>query len=107
MKILLDNLKQYDVIDKLIIHSLDQALYRASVIINNEEYAVWENGKKTLLRKNLTQMRESFSEMPIKNTVLRHTSAYDEMIGLPKTENDTNVLEISLGNNVYTQPKRS
>ncbi|MCF2908500.1 DUF6482 family protein [Pseudoalteromonas sp. DL2-H2.2] len=91
-------------IDKLIINSLDQALYQAIVIINGAEHIVWKDEKTTLLTRNLTEMREHFEQFDINEIVLRHESAYDEMIGSEPKKN-SNRLEIPLGKNPYALPK--
>lgn len=69
MKIFYSDLASHK-IQKLIIHSLEQALYQAIVVIDGEEQIVWENQKKTILTRNLTQMRERFENLPIPEMVL-------------------------------------
>ncbi|WP_125721616.1 DUF6482 family protein [Pseudoalteromonas rubra] len=91
-------------IDKLIINSLDQALYQAIVLINGAEHTVWKGEKTTLLTRNLTEMRELFEQFDINEIVLRHESAYDEMIGSAPKKN-SNRLEVPLGKNPYALPK--
>ncbi|QPB84287.1 hypothetical protein CWC22_015370 [Pseudoalteromonas rubra] len=91
-------------IDKLVINSLDQALYQAIVIINGEEHIVWQNEKTTLLTRNLTEMREYFEQFDIHEIALRHESAYDEMIGSEPKKN-SNRLEVPLGKSPYALPK--
>ena len=87
-------------IEKLIINSLEQALYQAIVIVDGEEQVVWQSDQKTLLTRNLTKMREYFEHMDINEIVLRHESAYDEMVGqAPK--DSSNRLEVKLGSNPY------
>ena len=103
MKLLYKDLSSKS-IEKLIINSLEQALYQAIVIIDGEEKVVWQSKEKTLLTRNLTKMREYFEHMEIKEIVLRHESPYDEMIGqAPK--NSSNRLEVKLGSNPYAIPK--
>ena len=87
-------------IEKLIINSLEQALYQAVVVVDGEEQVVWQTDQKTLLTRNLTKMREYFEHMDINEIVLRHESAYDEMVGqAPK--DSSNRLEVKLGKNPY------
>ncbi|KAF7787945.1 hypothetical protein PRUB_a2479 [Pseudoalteromonas rubra] len=74
------------------------------VIINGAEHIVWKNEKTTLLTRNLTEMREHFEHFDIPEIVLRHESAYDEMIGSEPKKN-SNRLEVPLGKNPYALPK--
>ncbi|KNC68408.1 DUF6482 family protein [Pseudoalteromonas ardens] len=91
-------------IDKLVISSLDLALYQAIVIIKGTEHIVWKNEKTTLLTRNLTEMREYFEQFDINEITLRQESAYDEMIGSEPKKN-SNRLEVPLGKSPYALPK--
>lgn len=88
-------------IEKLIINSLEQALYQAIVVIDGQEHVVWQSEQKTLITRNLTKMREYFEKMKISDVVLRHESAYDEMVGQP-AKHGNNRLEVPLGKNPYS-----
>ncbi len=87
-------------IDKLIINSLEQALYQAIVVIDGDEHVVWQSEDKTLTTRNLTKMREHFEKLDVAEIVLRHESAYDEMVG-QRTKNGNNRLEVPLRKNPY------
>ncbi|MAG76269.1 MAG: hypothetical protein CL811_05860 [Colwelliaceae bacterium] len=87
-------------IEKLIINSLEQALYQAIVVIDGDEHVVWQSEEKTLTTRNLTKMREHFEKLDVVEIVLRHESAYDEMVGQP-TKNGNNRLEVPLRKNPY------
>lgn len=102
-KILFKNLAKYH-IDKLIICSIEQALYQAIVTIDDEEYLVWADEERCFRTRNLMKMRESFKHLAIAESVLRHESAYDEMIGLEDGETK-NRLEVPLGKDPYSIPK--
>ncbi len=102
MKYLFSEL-EFHKIEKLVICSLELALYQAFVVIDGEEHAVWENTKKILRTRNLIQMREKFAPFKIDSTVLRHESPYDEMVGQPV--GDCNRMEVPLGANPYAVPK--
>ena len=102
MKVLLSEL-QSSKVQKLIINSLEQALYQAIVVIDGEEHIVWESRKKVLLRRNLMRLREIFETLDIPEITLRHDSAYDEMIGLPNG-GASNRLEVKLGRILYLTP---
>lgn len=103
MKLLLSDLKDKK-IDKLIINSLEQALYQALVMIEGVEQHVWLTNEKTLTTRNLTTMREHFENLNIKEIVLRHESPYDEMVGQPPKQTN-NRLEVPLNRNPYSIPK--
>ena len=102
MKYLFSEL-EFHSIDKLVIKSLELALYQAAVVIGGEEHLVWETPNRVLRTRNLVEMREKFQKLKIQHTVLRHESAYDEMIGQPK--GDDNRMEVPLGGNPYAVPK--
>lgn len=103
MKIYLTDLQEKKV-QKLIINSLEQALYQAIVVIDDTEHIVWEKEKVTLIRRNLTGLRQIFEPFNVPLTVLRHESIYDEMIGMDSNAIN-NRLEVPLGNNPYSEPK--
>ncbi len=95
MKVLYKNLPNYNV-SKLVINSLDCSLYQAVVVIDGIEHVVWENDKKSFLSRSLLKLRESFDHLQIGETVLRHESSYDEMIGQPR-KLQSNRMELDLG----------
>jgi hypothetical protein len=97
MKITLDKLAKYFYIDKLIYHSVDLSLYIVSVVIDNQEYYIVDQHGSYLKATNLIELQQQLSSIKSKETVLRHSSPYDEMIGGPeKTEN---ILEVPLADN--------
>lgn len=97
MAIELDKLLQYFYIDKLIYHSVDLSLYMVSVIIDEQEHYVTDKNGNFFKATNLTSLQKEFVTIEAKETVLRHTSPYDEMIGGP--EKDNNLLEVPLKDN--------
>ena len=99
MKLLFSQLSSFT-IQKLVINSLEQALYQAIVVIDGNEHVVWESDKKVLLKHNLTELRELFEKLDIPEIVLRHESPYDEMIGCPP-KTHSNRLEVKLAKNPY------
>ncbi len=82
-------------IDKLVINSLEQALYQAIVVIDNEERLVWDYSGKTLLTHSLTEMQNHFAKLDVAQTVIRHESPYDEMIGQGTIKD--NRIEVPIG----------
>ena len=102
MKVMLNHLTQY-AIDKLIIHSLEQALYQPAVEINGEEYVIWIDDHQLLQSRNLYQLREQLACIDV-DIVLSHESPYDEMVGQP-SKGQTNRMEVPLARMAPTQPK--
>lgn len=91
-------LSRYQQIPKLIVHSLDQSLYSASVQIDNVEFNVLQNNGKLLTARSILGIQKSCRKLNIGSQVLRHESPYDEMIGGPE-KTASNRLEVSLGDN--------
>jgi hypothetical protein len=79
----------------VIVHSLDQALYQVTVLIDGAERLLVDDSGRTLRSHSLERLREMLARLPVASLVLRQRSAYDEMIGQPPREGD-NVLEVSL-----------
>lgn len=87
-------------IEKIIICSLDQSLYQALLIIDNEEHLIWETKTKALKTRSLMTMQEAFEEFEVGELVLRQESAYDEMVGLG--EGGSNRMEIRISKKPYS-----
>jgi len=98
MSINLDKLEQYFVVDKLIYHSIDLSLYQVSAIIDGNEHYVTDRNSKLLRGVNLIELQKIMKLVKAKSSALRHTSAYDEMIGGPD-KNNSNMLEVPIQNN--------
>jgi hypothetical protein len=79
----------------MIVHSLEQALYQVTVMVDGSEALLTENDGSLFRRHSLNAVREALSGLRISRLRLRHTSAYDEMIGQPLRDN-SNALEVSL-----------
>ncbi len=98
MTIPLSKLEKYFVVEKLIFHSVDLSLYQASAIIDGKEQYITDD-KGVLLRSiNLVELQKRLREVAAKQTVLRQTSAYDEMIGGAEKP-ASNALEVPLTDN--------
>ena len=82
---------QFDVV----IHSLDQALYQATVVLEEGERLLLDDAQRPLRFHSLQAMREALIPLSIGKLTLRQRSAYDEMIGQPPREG-SNVMEVSL-----------
>lgn len=99
MKVLLNELHRYKLIEKAIIHSIDVALYQASLVIDGEEKYLADHEGKLLRYRNKLDFQALFKNLPIAAVVLRQQSAYDEMVGQPLRDGD-NILEVPLGNSI-------
>lgn len=95
-------LGKYQKLEKAIIESLDPALYRLLVLVEGEEVLVTEKNGTSLVKRNQNDLRELLAPFAIASLVLRHQSAYDEMIGQP-VRSESNRLEIPLGKNVMPE----
>ena len=98
MTIALSKLQKYFSAEKLIYHSVDLSLYQASAIIEGEEHYITDDKKSFLRSGNLVQLQKLLKGVSAEVTVLRHTSAYDEMIGGPE-KTSSNALEVPLADN--------
>jgi hypothetical protein len=98
LTIALSKLQKYFSIEKLIYHSVDLSLYQASAVIEGEEHYITGDKKSFLRSGNLVQLQKLLKGVPAEVTVLRHTSAYDEMIGGPE-KTSSNALEVPLADN--------
>ena len=98
MSIELSKLSKYFSIDKLIYHSVDLSLYQVSAMINGEEHYIIDRKKKFLRASNIIDLQKLLKDVKAKETVLRHTSAYDEMVGGPD-KTASNLLEVPLADN--------
>ncbi|GAA66348.1 DUF6482 family protein [Pseudoalteromonas sp. BSi20429] len=101
MGIKFSQLKKHEPLQKVIVHSLDMALYQVSVMINNVEYYVTEDSGEFLRALSPLHVQERFEKIAYAEMVLRQTSAYDEMCGQPD-KTSSNMLEVPYGkNNLY------
>lgn len=80
----------------VIVHSLDQALYQVTVLIDGAERLLVDGKGRPLRSHSLQRVREMLRRLPVASLVLRQQSAYDEMIGQPLREGE-NTLEVPLG----------
>lgn len=90
----LDTLLTTHHIDKVMIHSLESNLYQVSVLIQGQEHYITDNKGKIVHSHNKLELQALFDDIKVDEMVLSHVSAYDEMIGLPSTNNR---LEVPLG----------
>ncbi len=93
----LSKLEKFFSVEKLVFNSLDVALYNVSAVIEGEEHMITDERGDHLLSRNLLNLQKLLRHVKSQKQVLRHASAYDEMIGGPTKT--SNVLEVSLGDN--------
>ena len=98
MTISLSKLNKYFCVDKLIYHSVDLALYQVSALVEGEEHYVTDDKNVLLRSSNLISLQKLLQNVAAEAAVLRHTSAYDEMIGSPPKAG-SNALEVPLADN--------
>lgn len=98
MKMPLAKQKKYFVVDKLIYHSVDLSLYMVSAMVEGEEYYIADNSGNFLKSHKLIELQKALAKVKATETVLRHTSPYDEMVGGPD-KTGSNALEVPLGDN--------
>jgi hypothetical protein len=95
--LLLSDIGQFASIDKIIIDSLEQALYRVEVIVGDDVFYLLEKPGKNLTRRSVVAIQKLFIGCPVKEMFLRHSSPYDEMIGLGEGERNNELL-VPVGN---------
>ena len=98
MKMPLAKLKKYFVVDKLIYHSVDLSLYMVSAVVEGEEHYIADNRGNFLKSSKLIELQKMMAQIKATETVLRHTSPYDEMVG-GSDKTASNALEVPLGDN--------
>ena len=89
----LSTLEKFFSVDKLVFNSLDVALYNVSAIIESEEYMITDERGDHLTSRNLLNLQKLLRNVKSKKQVLRHTSAYDEMIGFAHSGQKTELRE--------------
>lgn len=101
MSMPLSKLEKFFYIDKLVIHSLDLALYQVSVLVDGEEHFVTDDKGKFLRAHSILELQKQYRNLKANKQILRQQSAYDEMVGQP-SRSGTNELEVLLkGNDLY------
>jgi hypothetical protein len=98
LSITLSKLQKYFSVEKLIYHSIDLSLYQVSAVVEGEEHYITDEKGKFLRSVNLIELQKLLKNLPTIKSVLRHTSAYDEMIGGPE-KISSNLLEVPLADN--------
>lgn len=99
MLITLPNLYSLSHIKTIAIYSLDASLYQASVELEGKEFYVADANGKLLRSFSILGLQKQFQDVNYDNMVLRHMSAYDEMVGQANKTSGQNFLEVPLKDN--------
>lgn len=83
-------------VERIIIDSVDLSLYLAYAVIAGEERVIAEDSGALLKTANLLAMKRRLREIVDCEFVLRHRSAYDEMVGHDYAAH-SNTMELPLG----------
>jgi len=95
--LLLSDIDHSTVINKVIVESLEQALYRVVIQIDDTQYYILEKPGKSLTRHSVVAVQECFKPFVVRQMYLQHSSPYDEMIGLAVNPTG-NTLLVPIGN---------
>lgn len=95
MKITMSEFAALDSAVDVTIHSLTPTLYQVTLTIRDGEPLLAYDDGRPYRAKNLQNVREMLSSMPVASITMRHESAYDEMVGQPARQ-ASNALEIGL-----------
>jgi len=90
-------LNTYKHLDRVIVESLEQALYRVTLEVDGQRYYLTEASGKNLTKRNKLEIIALFKSIAIDGLYLKHDSPYDEMIGLNEAVHDNELL-VPLGN---------
>ena len=79
-------------------------MYQASAIIDDKEEFITDDKGKLLRSHSVLSFQAMSEKYPIKHLVVRHASAYDEMVGQPVRQG-SNAIEVPFGRNQLGNPK--
>lgn len=88
----LQELKGYQHFDKVIVESLEQALYRVTMEVNEQRYFLVDQTGRSVSKRSKLEILELFKSIAIDKLYLKHTSPYDEMIGLQEGDHNNELL---------------
>lgn len=93
MKLRIADLASYTSLEKVIVHSVDQMLYIITIVIDGQEHLLYKNDGRPFRTGRMSEIHQALARANAEETVLRHDSPYDEMIGHPPKEG-ANTLEV-------------
>ncbi len=99
-------IKALSIIDRVVIHSLDQSLYQVSIEVDGEQHYLVDEKNKPVKSSNKLDLQAIFERLNVREMILRHESAYDEMVGQPIRE-QKNTLEVRLGGTTLSNKRDS
>lgn len=91
-------------LDRVIVESLEQALYRVTMELNGQRYFLVDDTGKNLTKRSKLEILVLFKSIAIDELYLKHDSPYDEMIGLQEGDHDNELL-VPLGNYYAHNPE--
>ena len=74
-----------------------------SIVTHDEERFVTDKKGNFIKSFNKLELQNLFSNIPVGKVVVRHKSAYSEMIGLKDQEED-DTMEVLIGGDEYANP---
>lgn len=91
----LSDLPLIEPLRKVTVHALAPMLYQITVSTDQGERLLYDDNRKPLKAINIEQIKAWLEPVAIDDFVLRHESAYDEMVGHP-VRGSANTLEVPL-----------
>ena len=91
------SLNNYKRLDRVIVESLEQALYRVTIEVDGQCYYLTDASGKSLTRRNKLEILVLFKSIVVDELYLKHSSPYDEMIGLQESDSNNELL-VPIGN---------
>lgn len=101
MLLAFSQLKHFQPIEKVVIHSIDLSLYQASIEVDGKNFYMTDDKGEMVRAFNIIDLQKKFRGIDYRTMVLRHESAYDEMIGQAEKSPGQNMLEVPLKDNDY------
>ncbi len=74
--------------------SVELGLYLVEVEVDDQTLRVTDDQGQALVFRSQLAAKQPFKKLSVKKAVLRHESAYDEMVGLPA--GGENVMEVTI-----------
>ena len=90
-----NRIKSLPLIEKVIVHSIEGGLYLVSIVIDGDEQYVANAAGEPIKHHNKLDILRLFDPKKVKEAVLRHESAYDEMVGSTYDKTD-NAMEVPI-----------
>lgn len=105
MKLTLQQLRFRQPLARVVIESVDLSLYIALTEFEGREVLVAGRDGRALRGRSVEELRSHFKGLEVAEWILRHRSAYDEMVGAP-AQGAVAALEVVLGGPEQELPGR-